>query len=276
MAVFDGAVVQGADERGAALRPDGSSAASGPPRMRQPSHLRLVDDTARVLEDAILSGQMRPGDRLVESRICDELGVSRTTVREALLMLARRGLIRSTPRRGTFVTRLSHRESTDLCVARALLEGYAVRIGYHRIDAAVIAEIERLIAEMAGCVLPRDVPRLSRIDLALHRLLVEGADMPRVRDLWASLDGQMSALFLTSLENKHASIDDVVAFHQRLLDAVRSGDVVVAQQGVIDHYVGCGAQFGGEVAAAGAAAIVDSVAAAHGAWSADTGVAENP
>ncbi len=90
-------------------------------RLRQPSGLRLVDDVADSLEDAILAGRMKPGERLTEMRLCDELAVSRTTLREALLILQQRGLVRSEPRRGTFVTRLSRDESLDLCRARSLV-----------------------------------------------------------------------------------------------------------------------------------------------------------
>src|ERR671929_1753007 len=94
-------------------------------RLRPPSRLRLVDEVCRSLEEAILSARIRPGERLVETAIADQLGVSRTTIREAFLMLQQRGLIQSTPRGGTFVTRLSREDALDLGYTRALLEGFA-------------------------------------------------------------------------------------------------------------------------------------------------------
>jgi DNA-binding GntR family transcriptional regulator len=202
------------------------------------TRLRLVDDVAGVLEEAILSGRMRPGDRLVETGIGAELGVSRTTVREALLMLERRGLVLSKPRRGTFVTRLSRKEAGDLCATRALLEAYALTSSFASIDASVIGRLEDHLAEMSSCVLPDDLPRLVQIDIAFHTHLIAGADSPRVRELWTSLNGQMSVLFLTSLEHLQASIADVVALHRDLLDAIGSGDLARALQATIDHYVG--------------------------------------
>jgi len=90
---------------------------------------------------------------------------------------------------------------------------------------------------MRLCRLPEDVPQLMQIDLALHRGLIELAESRRLIELWSGLNGQIGALVLRSLEQQHANIDDVVAFHQRLLDAIQSGDAAVAQQGVIDHYV---------------------------------------
>ena len=206
-------------------------------KLRAPSRARIVDDVYRSLEEAILSGRMRPGERLVESWIADHLKVSRTTVREALLMLERQGYVVSRPRRGTFVTRLAREDALDLCYNRALLESFAVRAGYERIDSRVLGQLAKCIDHMQGCRLPDDVPQLIRIDLTFHRALIEVAESRRLTEIWSSLNGQIGALVLRSLEAQHANIHDVVAFHQKLLDAIQSGDPNIAQQGVIDHYV---------------------------------------
>jgi DNA-binding GntR family transcriptional regulator len=207
-------------------------------RLRQPSGIRLVDDVAGSIEDAILAGHMRPGERLIETALCAELNVSRTTLREALLALQQRGLVRIEPRRGTFVTRLPREHSVDLCRARALLESYAVFAGYDRLGEAEFDQLQAIVDEMGGCTLPDDLPRLIRLDLAFHTLLVDAGDSPGVRDLWQGLNGKMSALILSSLEHHHAQVRDVGAFHQALLDAVRAGDASNARDAVIAHYVG--------------------------------------
>jgi DNA-binding GntR family transcriptional regulator len=205
--------------------------------LRPPSRSRLVDDVSRSLEEAILSGKMRPGDRLIETWLAKHLNVSRTTVREALLMLERQGYVVSEPRRGTFVTRLSHEDALDLCYNRALLESFAVGLGYQRINNEVLGQMADCLEQMRRCRLPDDVPRLIQIDLAFHRPLVEAAGSRRLMELWSSLGGQIGALVLRSLEEQHAQIEDVVAFHQRLLDAIASGHPEIAKRGVLDHYV---------------------------------------
>lgn len=211
---------------------------NGGATLRRPSRLRLVDDVAQSIEDAILALRFAPGERLVETRLCSELGVSRTTLREALLMLERRGLVRSVPRRGTFVTRLAREEAIDLCRTRALLEAYAVSVGYAQLDDAALAHLDALVTEMATLTFPDDVPRLIRLDRTFHRILAAGADAPHLLELWESLDGKMSALILSSIEHHHASTGDIVALHLDLLDAIRSGDVVIARMAVLDHYIG--------------------------------------
>jgi DNA-binding GntR family transcriptional regulator len=206
-------------------------------KLRAPSRARIVDEVYRSLEEAILSGRMRPGERLVETWIADHLEVSRTTVREALLMLERQGYVVSKPRRGTFVTRLAREDALDLCYTRALLESFAIRAGYEHIDSRMFGELAGCIDQMRRCRLPDDVPQLIQIDLTFHRALIEVAQSRRLTEIWSSLNGQIGALVLRSLEAQHANIDDVVAFHQKLLDAILIGDPQIAQQAVIDHYV---------------------------------------
>lgn len=205
--------------------------------LRPPSRARLVDDVRQSLEDAVLAGHIKPGERLVETRLTRQLGVSRTTVREALLMLERQGLVETQPRRGTFVARLSRQDSLDVGYARALLEGYAVRIGFERIDHALLARLDSLIEDMGRCQLPLDVLRLIQLDLDFHRLIVEICESPRIIELWSNLSGQIRALFITTLENERATIDYIVMFHQQLVDVLHSGDPERAQQAVLAHYV---------------------------------------
>lgn len=201
------------------------------------SRRRLVDEVSGAIEEAILAGRMRPGERLVEAAIAERLGVSRTTVREALLMLERQGLIVSKPRRGTFVTRLSREDALDMGFTRALLEGFAVGAGFARLDAQVLGRMEQLLAAMGTCRLPDDIPRLMQIDVDFHRPLVEAAGSPRLIEHWSGLNGQIRALYLTTLESQQVRIEEVVAFHQLLIDAVRSGDPALAQRTVFQHYV---------------------------------------
>lgn len=208
------------------------------PRLRRPSRLRLVDDVCRSLQEAILSGRVRPGERLVETTIAAELAVSRTTVREALLMLEHQGLVVNVPRRGAFVTRLSADEAYDLKITRALLEAFALRLGRERFDEELFDDLAGLLAEMRSCTLPDEFPRLVRTDLAFHRRLVETAGSRRVLNLWGALDGQIGALMLRSVENNQGTADSIAALHEELLDAVRSGDPHHLQATVIEHYAG--------------------------------------
>ena len=211
----------------------------GQPLLRKPSRIRVVDDVRQSLENAILSGVMRPGERLLEIRLADELGVSRTTVREALLMLVERGLAVSVPRRGTFVTRLSARDALEVSMLRSLLEALAISAARRRrgIDTATLDSLSGLIQELYTCQLPGDIPHIIEIDRKFHTCLVEAADMPRLHDLWAALSGRVGALMLRSIETKHLTLDFLVKLHQEYIVELRTGDPDRMVAAVVHHYV---------------------------------------
>lgn len=205
-------------------------------KLRRPSRLRIVDDVYQSLEEAILTGQVLPGARLVETSIAEQLKVSRTTVREAFLMLERQGLVASEPRRGTFVTRLSRADALDLGYTRSLLEAFAITVGHHRIDDNLVSELELLLVEMGDCELPEEFPRLVTIDVDFHAKLVELADMPRLFELWSSLSGQIAALYIRGVEEMNLRSTDLEALHRKLLQAILRGPAV-GQLAIIQHYV---------------------------------------
>lgn len=206
-------------------------------RLRRPSHVRLVDQVRQSLEEAILAGQIPPGEHLAETRIGEQLNVSRTTVREALLMLEQQGLVVSVPRRGMFVTRLSEQDASDLAFLRVLLEGFAVVVGQSRIDDDLIAELETRIDDMQACEIPGELPRLIEIDLAFHGLLIELAGSPRLKMAWSSLNSQLGALMLRGIESHHFTTGDVADLHANLVAAIRSDDTESMIHGLLEHYV---------------------------------------
>src|SRR5271156_1650769 len=91
-------------------------------------HSPLRDQVVAELRQAILSGRLKPGERLVEGRLADELGVSRNPVREAIRALASEGLIEVTARRGAAVASLTAQEAEELLEVRATLEGANARL----------------------------------------------------------------------------------------------------------------------------------------------------
>lgn len=202
-----------------------------------PDKARVVDHAYRSLQQAIFSSKLRPGDRLIEHQLCKELKVSRTTVREALLMLKRDGLVQSVPRQGTFVTDLSPTAAWDLCMARALLEGYAIRAGFRGFDARLFSELRQITAEMSRCVLPKDIGRLMELDMTFHGLIVDRAQSRQLEGLWSSLNGQIRALYLYYVEHIGVTTPDhIVMMHGQLVEDLASQDLIQAEKGLIEHY----------------------------------------
>lgn len=200
-------------------------------------HSRLVDAVVRTLSSAILSGELRPGDRLTVIPIAQEFGISQSTTREALLMLEQRGLVKTNPRRGTFVTRLSEVEAIELCRMRALVEAYTITVGGAQIASATLDALRQQVEAMGKCVLPKDMPQLIQHDLAFHQMIAELGGSELLLELWSSLSGRIGALILRSLEEKKLSVADVVRYHAEVVEALESFDPEIARRAIIQHYI---------------------------------------
>lgn len=205
--------------------------------MRKANRQRVVDDVRRNLEESILSGRMRPGDRLLVAQVAEEFEVSQSSVREALLMLEQQGLVESVPRRGTFVKRLSEDEAQELCQSRALLEAFAITLCGGQIPEPVLEQMIGLIDEMEGSQFPDDLPRLIEIDLAFHRLIIEQSQSKHLIDMWSRLNGQIGALMMRGLEKHALDIQGAMDLHTDLVEALRTGNPLVAQRAVVHHYL---------------------------------------
>jgi DNA-binding GntR family transcriptional regulator len=196
-----------------------------------------VDEVVRSLSRTILSGELRPGDRLTVIPISQEFGVSQSTTREALLMLEQRGLVKSNPRHGAFVTRLSAEEAVDLCRMRALLEAYTITVGVQSITDDLLDALRRQTAMMEQCLLPRDLPQLIQCDLAFHQQIAALAQSETLLDTWSQLSGRIGALILRSMEEKKLDRADVVQYHATVVDALATRDTAVGRRAIIEHYI---------------------------------------
>ncbi len=200
-------------------------------------HARRVDAVGRRLEEEILSGQLRPGDRLTVIPLAQRFGMSQSTIREALLTLEQRGLVKSRPRRGAFVTRLSEQEAIELCRMRALLEAYAVTLGAPQATDATLDALAAHVHEMAACRLPRSLPRLIQIDLAFHREIAALAGSEMLLELWSRLSSRIGALMMRSVEANQLTTADAVRYHTDVVDALATRDPRTCRLAVIEHYL---------------------------------------
>lgn len=198
---------------------------------------RLVDEVVRSLSNTILSGELRPGDRLTVVPISQEYGVSQSTTREALLMLEQRGLVRTNPRRGVFVTRLSAEEAVDLCRMRALLEAYTITVGGQQIAENTLDALRQQVEAMRRCVLPKDLPQLIQCDLAFHQLIAALGKSETLLETWSKLSGRIGALILRSIEEKQLDLADVVRYHSQVLAALETRNVDIGRRVIIQHYI---------------------------------------
>ncbi|MGA3354150.1 MAG: GntR family transcriptional regulator [Acidimicrobiales bacterium] len=189
------------------------------------------------LRRRILNDELVAGERLVESKLAEEFGVSRTTLRSALHDLANENLVEISKRRGCFVARMTASEVEDSCFARFLLEAGAACDNLNWITPEVLGELEAQVQRMKDAAIVGDMVAIVDADTEFHGIIVSAGNRRRVRELWHMLDGQMGSLMRSSLEHQGVNMVDIVGRHTEVMEALRSHRAKVIRQALSDHYV---------------------------------------
>lgn len=130
------------------------------------------------LFDAILHGELRPGERIVEGKLARKLGVAQSTLREALQQLEYQGLVTKSDRRGTFVANLTVKEMEGLYVVRLELEPLAAALACERMKPEHFEQLEHTLEEMREAGGEQAFVKLLKADLSFHKLIWKFSDNP--------------------------------------------------------------------------------------------------
>ena len=196
------------------------------------SHKTLADQVFDYLSKAILSGELRTGDRLVESELSDKLGISRAPVREALAELKRQGLAYSLVRRGTFVRPWTKEDLWEVAILRATLEALAAQLAIPHITEDDLIFLEHILEEMEDAERMDDSDRLIDLDFAFHDRVVEACRHRRLQELLHDMQLQIRIFRIVTRRTDYATCPEM---HRELLEALRTGDSHTAQQTVYAH-----------------------------------------
>ena len=174
-----------------------------------------------MLLQRIASGELEPGERLVETRIAQELGTSQAPVREALRDLELLRLVESEPFRGSRVRVFDEEEMIEVYPVRASLEELAARLAAEKLDGDVSA-LEVEFEAMREAVRRDDTNALAQHDIAFHRLIVEAAGNSVLEQCWKSLG--VESRITISLYGTYMDPEQAAERHVKLLDAIRAGN----------------------------------------------------
>jgi len=203
----------------------------------------LAKRVADQVSQAIFSGKLKPGDRIVELRISQLLGVGQSSVREGLKELEHLGLIVKYPNRGSFVVDLSKEESLQIYLVRSELEGLAIRLALPRCSPADIAELQMEVWKMEKAARAKDFNSLVDADFSFHRRLWQISGNPFLEEALVNIATRQFAFYrveavqgrtswdMDRLVKKHAEILSLLEGHgnrssNKLIDELR--DTVMA------------------------------------------------
>ena len=164
-------------------------------QLKMDQFLPLRDVVFNTLRQAILTGDLKPGERLMEIHLADQLGVSRTPIREAIRKLELEGLVTMIPRRGAEVAQITEKSMNDVLEVRRAVDALCVELACERITKEELEALEAACEEFAKeAKKPReekDVKLLAQKDVALHDIIVQATGNQRLIQLVNNLSEQM-------------------------------------------------------------------------------------
>ncbi len=184
----------------------------------------LREQIVESIHDAIWRGALKPGDRLLEADLAEQLQVSRAPVREAIAELVAEGLLIKKDRQGTFVRSLSTKYIVELYTYRACIEEMAARLVARSANAESFARLEECVSRIQEAINAQDQIAVLRADFAFHRAMVELADHGELMRAWSNL----GMLAVALLAGPIPSPPNLVELHQGIVDALRTLDPIRA------------------------------------------------
>lgn len=207
-----------------------------------PLHARVVAELRR----AIVDRRYKPGERLVESRLAEELGVSRIPIREAIRALATEGLVEVADRRGASVARMTATEARETIELRALLEGQNARLAARRRDEQVQRRIKTVLDKGASAVAAGRFDHLTALNQQFHRELSLAGRNSVLAELLTRLRDRTEMLFAPT---DPAQQGKAWAEHAAILRAIIDGDEQAAAALAAEHVTRAGEDFLASMAA---------------------------
>ncbi len=198
------------------------------------SYKPLREVVYETLRDAIRSGSLPPGERLMEIQLAEELGVSRTPVREAIRKLELERFVVMLPRRGTYVANLSLKDINEVFEIRAALDGLAAGLAAERITEEELEQMERLLVEIADHIEQRDNQKIVETDEAFHDILYRASRNERLVGIIYNLREQFTRFRSVSI-NYPGRLQNTLEEHRQVEEAIAQRNVEGAQHKAREH-----------------------------------------
>ena len=199
-------------------------------KLEQDDFQPLRNVVFNTLRDAILRGDLQPGERLMEIHLAKKLGVSRTPVREAISMLEQEGLAVTYPRRGAQVAKMTVKDLDDVLEIREVLDTLAASLACRNMNSDDINNLAAACADFEKATRGNDIREVVRTDEAFHNVIYEASGNPRLRAILLNLKGQMYRFRFEYVKDK-SNYPFLIKEHKDILEALKTRN----EEEVIKH-----------------------------------------
>ena len=197
-------------------------------------YLPLRDVVFNTLRQAILRGELKPGERLMEIQLANKLGVSRTPIREAIRKLELEGLVNMVPRKGAEVADITEKSLRDVLEVRKALEELSVQLACEKITEEEIEELKRVAERFKDTLDDQDVTKIAEADVAFHDVIYTATDNQKLILLLNNLREQMYRYRVEYLKKEEA-YPQLIAEHEELIDNISKRNKEEATRIMCEH-----------------------------------------
>ncbi|MDD4496101.1 MAG: GntR family transcriptional regulator [Eubacteriales bacterium] len=187
-----------------------------------------------TLREAIIMGELKPGERLMEVHLADKMGVSRTPVREAIRKLELEGLVTMVPRKGAFVSIISSKDIMDVLEVRASLDGLATALSAERIKDCELKELEAVHNQFIENVEKNNLNGTIKKDVEFHDIIYRSSRNDKLIDLTYKLREQIHRFRVIYLKDYSSTIN-IVSEHVSIINAIKGKDPDTASKLAREH-----------------------------------------
>ena len=187
-------------------------------------YLPLRDVVFNTLRKAILRGELKPGERLMEIQLANKLGVSRTPIREAIRKLELEGLVLMIPRKGAEVAQITEKNMQDVLEVRKALEELSVQLACERITPEQVEEMKMAAEDFRKVLKSGDVTKIAEADVKFHDIIFAATNNQRLITLLNNLREQMYRFRVEYLKQKEC-YPQLLEEHDKLISLISGGEV---------------------------------------------------
>ena len=197
--------------------------------------ISLMETAVASIRDAIISGQLPLGSKLSEQRLADTLGVSRSPVRDALAALQSEGLVKISPKRGSFVFTPDLKEVDDLCEHRCVLEIASVSRAISENKVSLIKGMSDAVTKMQTAIQKEETNSYTKADMSFHNTMIRYGGNRSIATSYQRTIGPLMALRAHLFATMNSTIQRSMDEHQVLLDACENEDLEAVKAIIEEH-----------------------------------------
>lgn len=197
-------------------------------------YLPLRDVVFNTLRNAILTGELSPGERLMEIKLADKLGVSRTPIREAIRKLELEGLVVNTPRKGAEVANISAADLRDVLEVRRSLEILAINLACQKMTSESLEELYENIQEFKRSIDSKATTDIAYTDVGFHDIIYKSTGNNRLIQILNNIREQMYRYRLEYIKDRE-SWNTLVDEHMAIYESIKKRDSEAAVRAILIH-----------------------------------------